>query len=221
MNGKIIVIEGLDGSGKATQSALLFDKLIKEGKNVQKVSFPDYESDSSALIKMYLKGDFGSSADSVNPYAASSFYAVDRYASYKSKWAEFYENGGVVICDRYTTSNAIHQCSKLAENQREDFLKWLFSYEYELLGIPAPDAVIYLRVDPEMGQKLMSKRYSGDESRKDIHEADLDYLMRSRITADYCAEYLGWKTVECIEGESMRSAEDISQEVRRLIGDIL
>ena len=139
--GKLLVLEGLDGSGKATQAKLLAAHLAGSGRRVMEVTFPDYESDSSALVKMYLSGQFGSRPDDVNPYAASSFYAVDRYASYKTKWGSFYEAGGIVIADRYTTSNAIHQCSKLPPDQWDSFLRWAFEYEYQLLGLPAPDAV--------------------------------------------------------------------------------
>ena len=139
--GRLLVIEGLDGSGKATQAKLLAAHLAESGRRVMEITFPDYESDSSALVKMYLSGQFGDKPDDVNPYAASSFYAVDRYASYKTKWGSFYEAGGIVIADRYTTSNAVHQCSKLPLEQWDDFLRWAFDYEYRLLGLPAPDAV--------------------------------------------------------------------------------
>ena len=139
--GRLLVIEGLDGSGKATQAKLLAAHLAESGRKVMEITFPDYESDSSALVKMYLSGRFGDKPDDVNPYAASSFYAVDRYASYKTKWGSFYEAGGIVIADRYTTSNAVHQCSKLPPEQWDDFLRWAFDYEYRLLGLPAPDAV--------------------------------------------------------------------------------
>ena len=219
---KLIVIEGLDGSGKATQAALLADHLraaCKSGGNdsVRQISFPDYQSDSSALVKMYLAGQFGSKPGDVNAYAASSFYAVDRYASYKKDWGAFYESGGVVIADRYTTSNAIHQCSKLPTEQWDEFLKWLFHYEYELLGIPAPDEVIYLQVEPELSQKLMTERYHGDESKKDIHEQNLDYLASSRRAAEYCAAKLGWKIVHCTVAGTIRPIEDIKREILGLV----
>ena len=154
--GRLLVIEGLDGSGKATQAKLLASYLAESGRKVMEITFPDYESDSSALVKMYLSGQFGDKPDDVNPYAASSFYAVDRYASYKTRWGSFYEAGGIVIADRYTTSNAVHQCSKLPPEQWNDFLRWAFDYEYRLLGLPAPDAVVYLQVDPAVSQKLMT-----------------------------------------------------------------
>ena len=198
--GRLLVIEGLDGSGKATQAKLLASHLAESGRRVMEITFPDYESDSSALVKMYLSGQFGDKPDDVNPYAASSFY----------------EAGGIVIADRYTTSNAVHQCSKLPPEQWDDFLRWAFDYEYRLLGLPAPDAVVYLQVDPAVSQKLMTGRYHGDESRKDVHEKDIEYLARSRRAAEYCAVHLGWATVHCTENGAMRTIEEIQAEVRAL-----
>ncbi len=216
MNGKLIVIEGLDGSGKATQAGKLTEAFINMGKQVRKVSFPDYESDSSALVKMYLAGQFGTNPEDVNAYAASCFYAVDRYASYKKDWGAFYHNGGVIIADRYTTSNAIHQCSKLTEDKWDEYLNWLFKHEYELMGIPAPDCVVYLQTDTEVSQGLMTKRYQGNEEKKDIHESNLEYLNKSRRAADYCAEKLGWKIVKCTNEGAMRSIEDIHEEIMKI-----
>ena len=145
--GKIIVIDGLDGSGKATQAGLLSERLKNSGFEVRQVSFPDYESPASGALRMYLSGDFGKEPDSVNPYAASTFFAVDRFASFAKDWKEFYSGGGIIICDRYTTSNAVHQCSKLPENEWDGFLEWLFGFEYSLMGIPAPDCVISERIN--------------------------------------------------------------------------
>lgn len=220
MNGKLIVIEGLDGSGKATQSEKTAEYLRAKGVNVMKVSFPDYSSASSSLIKMYLAGEFGTDPDSVNPYAASSFYACDRYASYKRNWEQIYKNGGIIIADRYTTSNGIHQCSKLPCGEWDEFLNWLFSYEYGLMGIPEPDVVIYLRVDPDISQRLMSRRYKNDESKKDIHERNLEYLQRSGAAADHCADVLNWNVIDCTSGGEMRSIEDIFSEISKIIDSI-
>ena len=217
MSGKLIVIEGLDGSGKATQSDLLYEALLAQGNQVRKITFPDYNSDSSALVKMYLAGNFGNNPDDVNAYAASSFYAVDRFASYKADWGNFYEEGGIIIADRYTTSNAIHQCSKLPREKWDEFLEWLFDFEYKLMGIPAPDVVIYLQVDPVVSQKLMTGRYHGDESKKDIHESNLEYLARSRQAAEYCAKELGWVCIQCTENEWMRSVAKIHEDVKSQI----
>ena len=216
--GKLIAIEGLDGSGKATQAKLLAgtsrgSRALRCARSASRTT----SSDSSALVKMYLAGQFGQHPDDVNAYAASSFYAVDRYASYKKDWGSFYENGGIVIADRYTTSNAVHQCSKLPPEQWESFLGWLFDFEFHLLGLPAPDEVIYLQVDPAVSQKLMTQRYHGDESRKDVHEKDTEYLARSRCAAEYCAAHLGWAVVHCTSGDNMRSIEDIQAEVQGIV----
>lgn len=215
--GKLIVIEGLDGSGKGTQAAELAKNLAAGGAPVRKVSFPDYASDSSALVKMYLSGQFGKDPQDVNAYAASTFYAVDRFASFKRDWGGFYEGGGIVVADRYTTSNAVHQCSKLPQEQWDAFLAWLFDFEYHLLGIPSPDLVVYLSVDPAVSQRLMTGRYQGDESRKDIHEGNLAYLRRSRLAAEYCSSRLGWRQIECCGGGQMRTVEAIQADILALI----
>ena len=221
MNGRLIVIEGLDGSGKATQAARLTDALNAQGKDVKQISFPDYASDSSALIKMYLGGKFGSHPDDVNAYAASTFYSVDRYASYKTNWGDFYRRGGIVVSDRYTTSNAVHQCSKLPKEQWPAFLDWLFDFEYNKIGIPVPDRVVYLEVDPAVSQGLMTARYKGDERKKDIHEKDLAYLARSHEAADYCARTLGWVKVPCTEQGAMRPIEAIHADLLLAIKEVL
>lgn len=217
MSGKIFVIEGLDGSGKATQAAQLYETLLQQGKQVRKVSFPDYDSEASAPVRMYLHGAFGSDPNAVNPYAASSFYAIDRYASYMQHWKDFYQSGGIIIADRYTTSNAVHQCAKLPEAEWDAFLQWLFHYEHTLLGIPAPEKVIYLRVDPAVSQELLDRRYEGNTAKKDIHEANAAYLKRARQTADACAGKLGWQVIECIRDGQMRTVPDIAAEVLRAV----
>ena len=217
MKGKLIVLEGLDGSGKATQAQMLYDYWrTARSPQVQKVTFPNYESDSSALVKMYLAGEFGTSAQDVNAYAASLFYSVDRYASYRKDWGAFYEDGGVIIADRYTTSNAVHQCAKLPRREWASYLDWLFSLEYEKMGIPRPDLVIYLDVDLEVSQRLMESRYHGDADKKDIHEKDVAYLRQSRRAATYCAKELGWQVVSCSNGEEMRTREEIFEEIKRM-----
>ena len=150
--GKLIIFEGLDGSGKGTQAELACQNLHSKGYDPLKISFPDYDSPSSALVKMYLSGEFGQRPDDVNAYAASTFYAVDRFASYKTKWGNVYRQNGLIISDRYTTSNAVHQCSKLPPMHWDGFLEWLFEFEYKKLGLPAPDAVVYLAVDPDVSR---------------------------------------------------------------------
>ena len=198
--GQLIIFEGLDGSGKGTQTKLTAQRLKEQGRDLRQITFPDYDSESSALVKMYLSGAFGDKPDDVNAYAASSFYAVDRFASYKTDWGEFYREGG--------------------------FLNWLFDFEYKKFGIPAPDAVIYLAVDPEVSQRLITERYHGDESKKDIQEKDTEYLARSRAAAEYCARTLGWHRIECTTADangakSMRSVEDINAEILAELAGIL
>lgn len=219
--GKLIVIEGLDGSGKGTQAKLLYESLKQWGIKTEKVSFPDYESDSSALVKMYLAGQFGTKPSDVNAYAASSFYAVDRFASYKSKWKKLYDDGYVIIADRYTTSNGVHQCSKLPQSQWQQFMDWLYDYEYGKMGIPKPDCVIYLDMSPSVSQTLLSSRYSGDESKKDIHEKDKDYLAASRCAARFCAQHDNWKTIKCDDGQNPLPIQYISQRISDFITEIL
>lgn len=214
--GKLIVIEGLDSSGKQTQTELLYNVLKECGQNVKKISFPCYESNSSALVKMYLAGDFGKNADDVNPYAASSFYAVDRYASYKTDWGIFYEKGGVVIADRYTTSNMIHQAGKINDlTQRDSYLEWLYDYEFKYLKLPKPDKVLFLEMEPEVSRKLMESRANKitGESEKDIHEKDKNHLAKSYESAMYVAEKFGWKIVKCVKDNCLRSIEDIHEEL--------
>ena len=211
--GKLIVIEGLDGCGKSTQLELLPKKLAEKGIDVKSVSFPDYDSDSSALIKMYLGGKFGNKPGDVNAFAASSFYAVDRFASYKSNWGDFYNGGGTVVAGRYTTSNAIHQASKLDSSQWESFLSWLYDFEYNKIGIPKPDMVIFLDMPIEVSQKLLGNRYEGDESKKDIHEKDLEYLKHCRESAVFTANYSKWQIINCAENGEPRTIEDISNDI--------
>ena len=213
MAGKIIVIEGLDGSGKATQTDLLYKKLLEQGKNVKKLTFPCYESESSALVRMYLGGELGSNPDSVNPYQASAFYAVDRVASFLKDWKADYENGTIFLCDRYSTSNAIYQLSKLNESEYEDFLNWLNDFEHNKLGIPRADYVVYLDMPTEVSQKLMSKRYKGDEGKKDIHEKNEDFLKKCRMASSYCAKALNWDVVLCAEKGEPKTIEEIANEV--------
>ncbi len=209
--GRLIVIDGLDGSGKTTQFDRLGEYLSASGTSYKKICFPDYDEPSSALVKMYLAGEFGGSADAVNAYAASSFYAVDRYASYKRFWEKDYREGALILAARYTTSNAIHQMAKLPREQWDDYLKWLEHYEYTLLGLPRPDAVAFLDMPPEVSQKLLSHRYAGDESKKDIHERDRQYLLRCRETALYAAKVCSWLVIDCAQGEEPLSADRITQ----------
>lgn len=215
MKGKLIVIEGLDGSGKSTQIEVLKKKL--NGSNIHQIKLPDYESPSSTLVKMYLGGEFGKKPDDVNAYAASAFYAVDRFANYKMKWKEFYDKGDIIISDRYTTSNAYHQATKIPEENRKEFFNWLEDFEYNLIAIPKPDVVIYLDMPVEISQKMMSERYSGDENKKDIHESNIAYLLQCREAALSAAAEMGWKVIKCNNGDNPRTIDDIGDEIFSII----
>lgn len=221
MKGKLIVIEGLDGSGKSTQLDILKNRLCDEGLQVRQIKLPNYEDKSSELVKMYLGGRFGSDPDCVNAYAASSFYAVDRYVSYNCFWKDDYLSGKIILADRYTTSNAYHQLTKVKKEDYDSFLSWLEDYEYVKLGVPAPDCVVYLDMPVEASQKLMTGRYNGDEEKKDIHEVNTDYLSQCRITADYSCKKLGWNRISCAQGDSIKSIEAISDEIFNCVKKVL
>ena len=211
--GKLIVIEGTDGSGKSTQFALLTDRLRREGRSFQTLKFPQYEEPSSALIRMYLGGEFGDRPDDVNAYAAATFFAVDRFASYQKVWKRSYASGGLIVSDRYTTSNAVHQGGKLPDGEREAFFAWLYDLEYARMGLPKPDLVILLDLPVELTEQLMRKREQATHTQADIHEQDEDYLMQCRRTARQAAAYYGWTVVSCAKDGRIRSIEDIHEEI--------
>lgn len=218
--GKLIVIDGLDGSGKSTQLELCAKHFEKSGNSCRTISFPDYSNPSSALVKMYLAGEFSQNANDVNAYAASSFYAVDRYASFKQFWEKDYLDGAFILAGRYVSSNAIHQMVKLPENMWDSYLDWLDDYEYNKLSLPKADAVIFLDMPIEVSQKLLSQRYCGDENKKDIHESNIDYLKKCRKSALYAARKLGWHVVACSQNGNPLSREDILSQILKIIGDI-
>ena len=211
--GKLIVIEGTDGSGKSTQFRLLTEAVEQAGYEFRKLVFPQYKEESSALIRMYLGGQFGDKPSDVNAYAASAFYAVDRYASYKKVWGQWYEEGGLVLSDRYTTSNAVHQASKEPEAGRAEFLRWLYEFEYDKLGLPRPDLTIYLDVPTEYTEQLMRAREAATGTSADIHEQDLGYLATCRQMGRTAAEYYGWTVIHCVRDGKMRSIEEIHEEI--------
>ena len=221
MKGKLIVIEGLDGSGKSTQINLLAEEVKRRGLPYKQIKLPNYDGDSSALVKMYLAGTFGKNPEDVNAYAASAFYAVDRFASFKTIWKEDYENGSVILADRYTTSNAYHQMIKQPRENWDAYIEWLEDFEYNKIGIPKPDLVIYLDMPVEISQKLMTSRYEGNESKKDVHEANVSYLNACREAAAYASEKIGWVRIACSEGENARSIEEIAEDIRTSIERIL
>lgn len=221
MNGKLIVIEGLDGSGKSTQVELLKQRLTESNIKLKQIKLPDYENKSSTLVKMYLAGEFGKNPSDVNIYSASLFYAVDRYASYKNIWGEDYKNGTLILADRYTTSNAVHQTVKLPKSDWDKYLDWLFGTEYTMMEIPSPDAVIYLDMDVDISQRLMSKRYEGEEGKKDVHEANVEYLKACREAALYTAKRFSWNVVKCFEGDEPLPISVISDKIFDIVKEII
>lgn len=215
--GKLIVLDGLDGSGKSTQFEQLQIRLRTAGVLFVPISFPDYHQPSSALVREYLAGAYSSSPNGVNAYAASSFYAVDRYASYKQVWESAYASDTLILASRYVTSNAIHQMGKLPQSEWNAYLDWLADYEYNKLGLPRPDRVLFLDMPLVIAQQLLSGRYDGDETKKDIHESDLTYLNTCRASALYAAERLGWDVVSCSDGRQPYSIAQLSDTIWELI----
>lgn len=214
MSGKLIVLEGTDGSGKSTQFSLLCDHMAAAGRPFHRIVFPQYKEPSSALVRMYLGGEFGSSPWDVNPYAASTFYAVDRYASYQKVWGRDYRAGGLILSDRYATSNAVHQTGKLPRGEWEGFLRWLFDFEYGKLGLPAPDLVLYLDMPTDRAVEMLRRREGETHTAGDIHEVDTGYLRQCREAAQTACRLCGWQRVSCVEASgALRSVEEIHGEI--------
>jgi len=216
--GKIIVIEGLDGSGKSTQIEILFDKLTEMGFDAKRLKFPDYDSKSSELVKMYLNGEIGEIED-VNLYAASTFYSADRYISYKTVWQNGYENGCLYTLDRYTTSNIIYQMAKLEKTEWDKYIEWLWDFEFVRMNLPEPDLVIYLDMPPKLSKILMEKRYSANGGKMDIHEKNTEYLEKCREAAFYASKKLGWNVISCAEagGNEALKIEDVSEKILAIV----
>ena len=219
--GKLIVLEGIDGSGKSAQYRRLCARFDEMGMAYHHIVFPRYDQESSALIRMYLNGAFGTHPSDVNAYAASTFFAVDRYASYRTDWGEIYENGGLILSDRYTTSNAVHQAGKLPDGEREKYLDWLFGFEYGLLGLPEPSLVFYLDVPTELTEKMMREREQATNTKADIHEQDEAYLRACRENAKKVAERCSWQRIGCSKDGAMRTVEDIHEEIYRRVTELL
>lgn len=218
---KLIVIEGLDGSGKSTQVELLENALKKSSADYRKIKLPDYDSPSSTLVKMYLSGDFGSDASCVNAYAAGAFYAVDRYASFNLDWKKDYDAGTLIIADRYATSNSIYQMEKLPRSEWNGYLDWSSDFEYAKLGLPVPDAVIFLDMPVEVSQRLMTQRYGGDETEKDVHESDTRFLENCRSSALYTAKKQGWKIIECAHENEPYPIDYIHEKIMKIVKEVL
>jgi dTMP kinase len=219
--GKLIVLEGLDGSGKSTQTELLFERLLKSGANIRQISFPDYSEKSSELVKMYLNGEFSHDPADVNAYAASTFYAADRYASFMRFWKKDYLAGVNILAARYATSNCIYQMTKLCRGDWRDYIAWLEDFEYEKLGLPRPDSVVFLDMPIEISQRLLSGRYGSDETKKDIHESNVEYLHKCREAALFAAERCGWTVLGCSENGEPLSVERINDKLFSLLGNLV
>ena len=215
---RLLAIEGLDGSGKETQTGLLREALELRGYRVGSASFPRYGTPGAAPVEQYLSGGYGENAVDVNAYAASALFAVDRMASYLGEWKALYEGCDWFVADRYTTSNAIHQLSKLPKPEWEGFSDWLFDFEFGKIGLPEPEKVVYLRLDLALSQKLLERRYGGDVDMRDVHERDLAYLERSQQAAEWCAQRFGWIVVECAEEGKLRERMDVHKEIIDRLG---
>ena len=218
--GKLFVIDGTDGSGKQTQFQKLQERLDKEGIEYKTVSFPNYDSPSSSLVKMYLSGEFGENAKDVSPYIASTFYAADRYATYKKDLEEYYNNGGLILADRYTTANMVHQAGKISdEKEREKFLNWLWDFEFNLYGLPVPTESFFLNMPPEYSFKLMENRKNKftHEDKKDIHERDKNHIIDSYNAACSLVDKYNWYEVKCVKEDKLRTIEDIHEEIYKEI----
>ncbi len=219
--GLFIDLEGLDGCGKTTQTELLCKRFEKENISYKKIKLPDYESDSSILVRKYLNGDFGKNANDVNAFAASVLFAADRFASYTEKWKKDYLNGTLIFSDRYTPANALYQMTKLEPEEWDSYLEWLFDFEYNKIGIPEPTMVIFLDMPVEVSQKLMTSRYQGDESKKDVHECDVEFLHKCRNSALYACKKYGWRVISCAQNNEPLSIEEINDKIYNEIKSIL
>lgn len=219
--GKLIVFEGIDGSGKSAHYKRVCQRLEAEGIDYKHIVFPRYDKESSALIRMYLGGEFGTNPADVNAYTASAFFAVDRFASYRTDWGKTYDEGGFVLSDRYTTSNAVHQGSKLKDEELEAYFEWLYDFEYVKMGLPRPDLVIYLDVDIETSLSRMRHRQEKTNTCADIHEKDVAYLKNCLRVADKAADYYGWTRIACYKDGAERSIEEKHEEIYRIIKENL
>lgn len=216
--GRFIVIEGLDGSGKTTQGKLLAERLRREGRRVRELSFPCYGERSASLVEMYLGGELGESPSDTNGYAASMFYAADRYISYVTDWKKDIEDEDcIVLATRYTTANAYHQLSKLDREEWDGFLEWLYDFEFGKIGLPRPDSVVLLAMNQEISSGNVRERSAETGQKMDIHEKDREYLLRCAAAARFAAEADGWHIIECAPKGKLLSIEEINDKIMQAI----
>ena len=214
--GKLFVIDGTDGSGKQTQLEMLKERLTKDGIDYKIVSFPNYDSPSSSLVKMYLAGEFGNDAKKISPYIASTFYAADRYATFQTGYKDYYEKGGIILADRYTTANMVHQAGKIKDREeRKKFLDWLCDFEFNLYGLPVPTEVFFLNMPVEKSIELMKNRENKftHDVKKDIHERDKSHLVDAYNAACDVAKEYNWYEVQCVKCDNIRTIKDIHEEI--------
>ena len=215
--GKLFAIDGTDGSGKQTQFTKLCERLTAEGIDYKTISFPNYDSETSSLVKMYLSGEFGQNANDVSAYIASTFYAADRYATFKKEgFFDYYNNGGIILADRYTTANMVHQAGKILDPvERKKFLDWLWDFEFNLYGLPIPTKVFFLNMPTDYAVKLIKDRENKftHQAQKDIHERDENHLLNSYNAACSLVDTYDWHEVKCVKDEKIRTIDDIHEEI--------
>ena len=214
--GKLFVIDGTDGSGKQTQFEKLKERLDKDGIEYRTVSFPNYDSPSSSLVKMYLSGEFGTDAQEINPYIASTFYAADRYATFQTGYKKYYEDGGIILADRYTTANMVHQAGKIKDKEERDkFLKWLWDFEFKLYGLPIPTEVFFLNMPTEKALELVKDRKNkfDENAKKDIHESNEKHMKDAYEAACDVAKEYNWFEIKCMRDNELRTIDDIHEEI--------
>lgn len=221
MHGKIIVLDGIDGTGKTTQSLRLLKQLQQHTDQVLYLSYPNYQSPSSALVQMYLSGELAQQVQDVNAYAASSFYAVDRYATYLKEWKQYYDQGMIIILNRYVSSNAIHQMPKLPQHRWNSFMDWLDDYEHVKLTLPRPDHIFFLDMSHAVADQLILSRYEGDQTKKDLHENDLSYLASCREAAHYAAKRQHWSIIQCCEDDQLLSVEAVFEKILQKMKEVI
>ena len=219
-----IVIEGIDGAGKETQTRLLKEYLKSIGKNVITQSFPNYGTDGCKPVQMYLDGKLSKTADEINAYQSSVLFAVDRFCTMTQLIKEINKDS-VVVFDRYVSSNMLHQGGKIHNDEDlEKYLKWLENFEFNIMKIPKPDKIFFLSVPPEISMELIKQRQGlKSQTEKDIQESDENHLKNAYNTGIKISKMFGWEIIDCVDKEkkAMRTKEDISKEIQQKVNAIL